>query len=152
MAINNLGRVVGLSAYEVWLKEGHTGTQEDFFAYITGPKGADGTFETLTPEQKEELRGPKGKFEDLTEAEKEELRGPKGDKGDAGPKGDKGDKGDKGETGSVGPKGDTGEQGIQGIQGPEGPKGDSYVLTEADKSQIATIVLGSLTEAEGVRV
>lgn len=54
-----------------------------------------------------------------------------------------------------GPKGDTGEQGPQGIQGPQGPQGDpgpqgpqgpagqngnDYVLTDADKQQIAGLV------------
>lgn len=31
-----------------------------------------------------------------------------------------------------------------------GPKGDSYILTDADKQEIANIVLASLTAAEGV--
>lgn len=58
-------------------------------------------------------------------------------------KGDKGDKGDPGDTGPRGPqgpkgdKGDTGEQGSQGIRGPKGDPGDDYILTEADKTEIA---------------
>lgn len=40
----------------------------------------------------------------------------------------KGEKGDQGEQG---------EQGIQGLQGEKGEKGDSYILTEADKQEIA---------------
>ena len=74
-----------------------------------GPKGEDGniTFEELTPEQMELLRGPQG------------PEGPKGDKGD------KGDQGDPGATGSQGPKGDTGATGPQGPQGIQGPKGDT---------------------------
>jgi hypothetical protein len=49
----------------------------------------------------------------------------------------------QGATGARGPKGDTGAtgaqgaEGPQGIQGPQGPKGDSYVLTSADKQEIA---------------
>ena len=41
-------------------------------------------------------------------------------------------------VGPQGPKGDTGDT------GPTGPKGDSYVLTSADKAEIADIVLGEL--------
>ena len=65
-----------------------------------GPKGADGAFETLTPEQKEELRGPEGK------------------QGPAGP---------EGKQGIQGPQGPQGIQGIQGEKGPQGDPGDSGV-------------------------
>lgn len=51
----------------------------------------------------------------------------------------KGDKGDKGEKGD---KGDTGATGAKGADGAD------YVLTEADKQDIATKVVGMLsTEA-----
>ena len=30
MATKNLGRVTGLSAYEIWLEQGNTGTEQDF--------------------------------------------------------------------------------------------------------------------------
>ena len=43
-------------------------------------------------------------------------------------KGEKGDKGEKGEAGSTGPRGEKGD------------KGDAYILTDADKSEIATRV------------
>lgn len=36
MATKNLGRVVGKSAYEVWLEAGNTGSAEDFFASLAG--------------------------------------------------------------------------------------------------------------------
>ena len=57
---------------------------------LKGQKGDQGdplTFEDLTPEQIEALRGPKGEdgtmsFEDLTDAQRESLKGPKGDQGD----------------------------------------------------------------------
>ena len=32
MAIYNLGRIDGLSAYEVWLEQGNEGTEEEFLA------------------------------------------------------------------------------------------------------------------------
>lgn len=86
-----------------------------------GDKGADGTvaFESLTPEQKESLRGISIKSASVdadgnltitfSDGDSEDvgnimgpqgIQGPKGDKGDIGPQGLKGDKGDKG------PKGD----------------------------------------------
>lgn len=86
-----------------------------------GDKGADGTvaFESLTPEQKESLRGISIKSASVdtdgnltitfSDGDSEDvgnimgpqgIQGPKGDKGDVGPQGLKGDKGD------VGPKGD----------------------------------------------
>lgn len=82
-------------------------------------------------------------------------QGPKGDKGDrgepgprgltgltgaTGPKGDKGDKGDKGATGAIGPQGPAGpkgDKGDTGATGPAGANGKDYVLTEADKQEIA---------------
>lgn len=72
-------------------------------------------------------QGPKGEdgfivFEDLTAEQKEQLRGPQGIQGPIGPQGPAGPKGDVGPT------------------GPEGPKGDTYVLTDADKQEIADLV------------
>lgn len=52
----------GKSAYQVWLDEGNTGSEEDFLNSLKGEKGADGTmtFEDLTEEQKESLNGEDG--------------------------------------------------------------------------------------------
>lgn len=66
-------------------------------------------------------QGPKGedggiKFEELTDEQKEQLRGPQGVPGPTGPQGEQG------------PKGET------------GPAGQDYVLTEADKQEIAGMV------------
>lgn len=55
-------------------------------------------------------------------------KGPTGAIGEPGPKGDKGDKGDTGEPGPQGEKGDKGDK---------GEAGSDYILTEADKSEIA---------------
>ena len=41
MAIKNLGRVVGKSAYEIWLEQGNTGTEEEFFNSFVPKKGED---------------------------------------------------------------------------------------------------------------
>lgn len=57
-----------------------------------------------------------------------------------------GPKGDKGDTGAQGPAGKDGKDGAQGPAGPEGPAGPQgepgadYVLTEADKQEIADMV------------
>ena len=58
-----------------------------------------------------------------------------------------------GATGPQGPKGDTGEQGPKGdtgAQGPKGDTGDTYTLTNADKADIATLVLNQIPVATGV--
>lgn len=55
----------------------------------------------------------------------------------------KGDKGDPGEPGPMGPQGPQGIQGIQGERGPKGDKGDpgdDYILTAADKAEIAGMI------------
>lgn len=58
-----------------------------------------------------------------------DFKGDKGDRGDQGMQGEKGDKGDRGETGQ---------------------SGDDYVLTEADKTEIADIVLQSFVDVSEV--
>lgn len=73
-----------------------------------------------------------------------------GKDGKDGAKGEKGDKGDKGDTGEKGDKGDTGEQGIQGEPGKDGVDGSDYILTDADKSEIAELVLSTFPVAEEV--
>lgn len=72
--------------------------------------------------------------------------GPQGERGETGPKGDTGG---TGPTGPAGPEGPQGPQGPTGPQGPQGPQGDAYVLTSADKAEIATIVLGELPIYDG---
>ena len=74
--------------------------------------------------------GPAGKdgtmsFEDLTEEQKATL------------KGDKGDKGDQGEQGPIGPEGPAGKDGQDGAPGADGK---DYVLTDADKAEIAGMI------------
>ena len=90
-----------------------------------GPKGEDAVFDfnTLTPEQKEELRGPQG------------IQGPVGP---AGPQGEVGPQGSQGVQGPIGPQGPIGETGPQGEPGIQGEPGKDYVLTEEDKEEIAS--------------
>lgn len=59
-----------------------------------------------------------------------------------GPQGEKGDKGDPGEQG---PKGD---QGIQGEPGADGQPGSDYILTDADKTEIAQLALTLIPASE----
>lgn len=63
----------------------------------------------------------------------------KGEKGDPGAPGQPGEKGDKGDTGPEGPQGEKGEPGEKGADGQPGADGKDYVLTEADKQEIAEL-------------
>lgn len=53
-------------------------------------------------------------------------------------------------NGEKGERGEKGEQGVQGEQGIQGEKGDDYVLTEADKNDIANLVLANFTDVSEV--
>ena len=66
--------------------------------------------------------------------------GEKGEKGDKGDKGDTGEQGIPGKDGEKGDKGDPGEPGKDGADGAPGADGKDYVLTEADKQEIAGMV------------
>lgn len=93
-----------------------------------GPKGEDGkmSFEDLTPEQKESLKGdtgPQGEQGPEGPAGPDGPAGPKGETGETGPQGPKGDPGETGPQGPEGPQGPQGEPGLTGPQGPEGPQG-----------------------------
>ena len=97
----------GLSAYEVAVKEGYTGTEAEWLASLKGETGTT---------------GPKGDKGDTG------ATGPQGEKGEKGDTGAQGPKGEKGDTGAVGPQGIQGVQGPQGIQGPQGeigPQGET---------------------------
>ena len=63
------------------------------------------------------------------------------------PQGEKGDTGAQGPQGEKGGKGDTGAQGPQGERGLPGADGDDYVLTEADKAEIAAIATKGIEDA-----
>ena len=89
--------------------------------------------------------------EDLQEATNEALaqakesgefdgpRGPEGPQGEQGIQGEKGEKGEPGEKGDKGDKGDPGEPGADGAD---------YILTDADKEEIAEMA-ADLVEAPG---
>lgn len=50
--------------------------------------------------------------------------------------------------GETGPQGPAGQDGQPGAPGPAGPAGQDYVLTSADKAEIAQLVLAELPDAE----
>ena len=70
--------------------------------------------------------------------------------GEAGATGPQGAQGERGPQGETGPKGDQGPKGDTGEKGDKGDPGDDYVLTAADKAEIAALVLAELPVAEGV--
>lgn len=101
----------GLSAYQIWLAEGNSGTEADFLLSIRGDKGDTGDAGPQGPQGIQGIQGETGP---------QGLQGPTGETGDPGPQGV------QGEQGLVGPEGPQGPQGVQGVQGdvgPEGPQG-----------------------------
>ena len=64
--------------------------------------------------------------------------------------GSKGSQGEQGERGIPGERGEQGPQGIQGERGEKGEPGNDYIFTEADKKEIAGIVLSSLPNGDEV--
>ena len=109
-----------------------------------GPQGSRGETGATGPQ------GPKGKdgevtFESLTDEQKESLRGEPGAKGEKGEPGAKGEKGEKGEPGAKGEKGEKGEPGAKGEKGEKGDPGrdapqeavlyTAQTLNDAQKTQ-----------------
>lgn len=116
-------------------------------ALYDGQTGATGQTGPVGPQ------GPKGDKGDTGErgAQGETgVQGPKGDKGDTGATGPQGAQGERGPQGDTGAKGDQGQKGDTGEKGDKGDPGDDYVLTAADKAEIAALVLAELPVAEGV--
>lgn len=107
-------------------------------------------------------KGDKGEKGDKGDTGAQGIQGEKGDKGDKGDtgaqgiQGEKGDKGDKGDTGAQGIQGEKGDKGLDGAPGAKGEKGDKgdpgsdYVLTDADKSEIAALVLAQIPDGDEV--
>jgi len=105
----------GKSAYEIWLDEGHTGSQADFLNWLKGTDGSDGEngqngFNGKSAYQIWLDNGHTG-----TEAEfLDWLKGTDGQKGD---------KGDTGAAGSDGVNGADGKDGVDGTDGKDGVDG-----------------------------
>ena len=64
--------------------------------------------------------------------------------------GPQGPAGPAGERGPQGEQGIQGERGLEGPQGPAGANGKDYVITEADYSAIADVVLGKIANGDEV--
>src|SRR5699024_4030274 len=77
----------GLSAYQVAVQEGFVGSEYEWLESLKGQDGKDGTdgqsfdYDSLSPEQKLEIKGDKGdkgdsfEYEDFTQGQLDELRG-----------------------------------------------------------------------------
>ncbi len=115
------GGARGESAYELALRHGFEGSEEEWLASLQGPEGAPG---------------------DAGEA------GEAGPKGEPGQKGDQGEPGPKGEPGETGPKGDQGETGPKGERG-EAPGNvvttDTAQTVSGQKTLTGNIVAGGKT-------
>lgn len=106
--VNGTNGADGKSAYEIWLDNGHTGTQADFLEWLKGEDGKDGTSPEITI-------GSNGDW--YINGEDSGIKA-------QGPAGEDGIDGEPGKDGADGQQGPQGEQGIQGEQGPQGPQGD----------------------------
>lgn len=115
-----------------------------------------------TPPEPADIRGPKGDKGDTGNTGEQGPKGDTGEQGIQGPQGPKGDPGEQGIQGIQGIQGEQGPKGEQGLPGSDGKSayeiavangfvgtesewleslkgapGDDYVLTEADKTEIA---------------
>lgn len=125
----------GKSAYEIWLENGNTGSEQDFLDSLVGATGATGEqgeqgvqgatgADGLSAYEIWLENGHTGSEQDFLDS----LVGPRGATGEQGVQGEKGDtgsQGEKGDTGAQGEKGDTGAQGEKGDTGAQGEKGDT---------------------------
>ena len=141
-----------ITAYQIAVKRGFIGTEDEWLASLKGDKGDpitwQGQYDTLEELQQAHPTGEDGDaylvgshlywWDSDTSAwvdagsiqGPEGPAGPKGDDGPSGPAGPAGPTGPQGEpgpsvTGPTGPKGDQGEPGQAGPTGPTGPKGDT---------------------------
>ena len=165
----------GASAYDIWLAEGHTGTEADFLEWLkgadgatgaTGATGADGedgvgiaSIEQTTTSTEDggeniltitSTEGQKATF-----TVKNGSKGSKGEKGDTGEQGAKGDPGTSVTVSSVSESSASGGSNVVTFSdgktltvknGKDGEKGDPYTLTETDKTEIAHEVVEMVPE------
>lgn len=106
----------GKSAYEIWIDEGHSGTQSDFLNWLKGKDGMDGSGGSGSDGK----NGQDGKSayqiwldNGHTGSETDFLTWLKGEDGNDGQKGDKGAQSEKGETGA------DGKDGVNGLSAYE---------------------------------
>ena len=118
-----------------------------------GPTGESGVYVGDTEPTDEEIRvwiNPAGEASEALATKQyvdglietiELTPGPQGPEGPEGPQGPQGETGPQGPRGVQGEQGPQGPQGIQRPIGPQGEPGQNYILTEADKSEIAGMVV-----------
>lgn len=94
----------GESAYDLAVKKGFEGTEEEWLLSLIGPRGKSLEFHWNGTQLGVRVEGE-------TTYTYTELKGEKGDKGEQGIQGVQGPKGDRGEQGIQGPKGDKGDTG-----------------------------------------
>ena len=127
----------GLSAYEIWLKNGNNGSEEEFLRALKGekgPKGEDGKSFSIqgkkdSVEALQAITGQVGQgwlvngnvyiwdVNVRTWVNAGSLKGEKGDAGERGPQGVRGERGATGERGPQGPAGQNGSKGDTGVRG-----------------------------------
>ena len=120
----------GLSAYDLWLKAGHSGSQSDFLASLTGAEGKQGPqgIPGESAYQTAVKNGYAGTVSDWLKS----LVGPRGPEGKPGKDGRDGQPGRDGRDGVDGKQGPQGEPGKQGVPG----KSFSIAKTFASKADL----------------
>ena len=142
-----------ITAYQIAVKHGFCGTEEQWLASLKGeqgdpsinsgyyedyntfisehPTGTDGAAyivgDSLYAWDGEAWKNAgtwRGPKGDQGEKGDQGPQGPQGPEGDTGPQGEPGPQGERGETGPEGPQGPAGQTGPQGETGAQGPKGD----------------------------
>lgn len=140
---NGIDGADGLSAYQIWLNQGNTGTEADFLLSLKGASGVSldwrGTWNSSANYLIDDAVSYNGSsyIAKTTNTNKQPDTNPsdwdlwvaKGEQGVQGIQGEQGLKGDKGD------KGDTGEQGLQGIQGVAGTNGTSQLYWSGTQAQ-----------------
>jgi hypothetical protein len=145
----------GLSAYEVWVAAGNTGTETEFLSGLVGPQGPTGNAGPTGPQGADGLQGTQGPV------------GPQGATGDDGLTAYEvwlaaGNTGNEttflaslvGPQGPIGNMGAAGPQGNQGLVGPVGPQGTAgltayEVWLAAGNTGNETTFLASLVGPQG---
>lgn len=125
----------GLSAYQIWLSLGNTGTESDFIASLKGADGATGEAGQDGQDGKDGADGNPG-ADGASAYDIWLAAGNSGSESEflaslVGPQGEKGDQGDKGDPGDIGP------------QGNPGADGTSVTIVSASKVDSSTTVVFS---------
>lgn len=158
----------GASAYEVAVANGFEGTEQEWLDSLVGPpgpKGEKGDTGATGPKGEQGLKGDAGPQGPQGEPGKDGATGPQGPAGKDGARGPQGEpgkdstvpgpQGPQGEIGPAGPQGEPGPAGkdgytpVKGVDyfdgapgkdGIDGKDGKDYVLTDADKQEIAGMI------------